>query len=70
MSAVLRQRQSTTWEYRVLSFPRGTSREVARQALTGAAEVDHWELDRLQMFTDGRRIVRLRRRVYRVVRTA
>ncbi len=38
--------------------------------LTGAAEMENWEMDRLRLYPDGRRIVRLRRRVYRVVRTA
>ena len=64
------ERRASTWEYREVSFPRGTSREAARQALTGAAETQHWELDRLTLFRDGRRTVRLRRRVYRALRTA
>jgi hypothetical protein len=59
-----------TWEFRELRFPRGTSREAARALLTGAAETEHWELDRLRLCPDGRRIVRLRRRVYRMQRTA
>lgn len=64
------QRGSATWEYREFAFPRGTSRESARMMLTGAAETEHWELDRVRLFPDGRRTVRLRRRVYRVLRTA
>jgi hypothetical protein len=64
------ERRAATWEYREMSFPRGTSREAARVLLTGAAETDHWELDRLRLYPDGRRIVRLRRRVYRMMRTA
>ncbi|MDQ5973825.1 MAG: hypothetical protein QG661_1034 [Actinomycetota bacterium] len=59
-----------TWEYRDLSLPRGTSRETARTLLTGVAETEHWELDRLRLYPDGRRLVRLRRRVYRMIRTA
>lgn len=59
-----------TWEYRELSMPRGTTREVARQYLTSAAEVDRWELDRVRIYPDGRRRIWLRRRVYRVSRTA
>lgn len=59
-----------TWEYRDLSLPRGTSRETTRVLLTGAAETEHWELDRLRLYPDGRRIVRLRRKVYRMARTA
>lgn len=64
------ERRAATWEFREVSLPRGTSREAARQLLTGAAETDHWELDRLRLFPDGRRIVRLRRRIYRMARTA
>jgi hypothetical protein len=64
------QRQGATWEYREFAFPRGTSRETARVLLTGAAETERWEMDQLRLYPDGRRIVRLRRRVYRVMRTA
>ncbi len=64
------ERRSATWEYRELRFPRGTSREATRQLLTGAAETDHWELDQLRLYPDGRRVIRLRRRVYRMARTA
>jgi hypothetical protein len=51
-------------------MPRGTSRETARQLLTGAAEIDRWELDRVRIYPDGRRRIWLRRRIYRVSRTA
>ena len=64
------QQRAATWEYRELAFPRGTTRETARILLTGAAETDHWELDVTRLYPDGRRIVRLRRRVYRAMRTA
>ncbi len=64
------QPRGSTWEYREVRFPRGTSREAARLLLTGAAETEHWELDRLVLHRDGRRVVRLRRRVYRMQRTA
>jgi hypothetical protein len=64
------QRRTATWEYLEMSLPRGTSREAARLLLTGVAESDHWELDRLRINKDGRRQVRLRRRVYRMMRTA
>jgi hypothetical protein len=64
------QRRAATWEYRELSFPRGTSREATRVVLTGAAETEHWELDLVRLHPDGRRWVRLRRRVYRMVKTA
>jgi hypothetical protein len=63
------QQRAATWEYWEMAFPRGTSREAARVMLTGAAETDHWELDQLRLSPDGRRTVRLRRRVYRMMRT-
>lgn len=58
------------WEFREVSISRDTPREEARQLLTASAETEHWELDRTRIFRDGRRQFRLRRRVYRVVRTA
>jgi len=61
---------TSQWEYREIALPRGTSRESARQLMTGAAETGHWELAQSRLFPDGRRSVRLRRRIYRVVRTA
>lgn len=64
------ERRAATWEYRELSFPRGTSREATRVVLTGVAETEHWELDRLRLQPDGRRWVRLKRRVYRMAKTA
>ena len=64
------ERSGATWEYREFSLPRGTSREATRTLLTGVAETDRWELDRLRLYPDGRRVIRLRRRVYRMMRTA
>ena len=58
------------WEFREFSFPRGTTRELARQALTQLAEQERWELSRVAILHDGRRKVVLRRKVYRVQRTA
>lgn len=58
------------WEFREVSLSRDLSRESTRRALTEAAETGHWELDRLQLFPDGRKVVRLRRRIYRMQRTA
>jgi hypothetical protein len=57
------------YSYLDLYFSRETSREVARQVLTEHAEHGHWELDRLRLYPDGRRHVRLRRKVMRVSRT-
>lgn len=59
-----------TWEFRTLHLPRGTTRSTAHRILTDAAEYGNWELDRLRLFPDGRRHVRLRRKIIRAVRTA
>ncbi len=58
------------WEYKEISVPRDVSRETTRLYLTRIAETDHWELDRLHIYPDGRKKVWLRRRIYKVVRTA
>jgi len=50
-------------------LPRGTSRNAAWRFLTEQAEHHGWELDRLHLYPDGTRRVRLRRRVLRVMRT-
>lgn len=60
----------STWEYRELSFPRGTTTQQARAVLTEAAEYDHWELARVRIFRNGGRRVWLRRKTYAVPRTA
>ena len=60
----------STWEFREVSISRDTSREEARQMITASAETGNWELDRTRIYRDGRRQYRLRRRVYRVIRTA
>ena len=57
------------YEFRQLVLPRGTSRNAARRFLTDEAEYGGWELDRLLLYPDGTRRVRLRRRVLRVART-
>jgi Family of unknown function (DUF5703) len=57
------------YEFRELYVPRGVSRNAARQMLTEHAEYGHWELDRLRLYADGSRRVRLRRRIIRPVRT-
>ncbi|WP_033331193.1 MULTISPECIES: DUF5703 family protein [Streptomyces] len=56
------------YEYQSLRMPRGTTRNAARQLLTEHAEYGHWELDRLRLFPDGSRTVRLKRRIIRQVR--
>ncbi|SDH97982.1 hypothetical protein SAMN05421505_12921 [Sinosporangium album] len=57
------------YSYMDVHIPRGTSREAARQILTDHAEHGDWELDRLRLYPDGSRKVRLRRKIIRVVRT-
>lgn len=57
------------YSYLNVYIPRGTSREAARQLLTEHAEYGDWELDRLRLYPDGTRRVRLRRKIIRVVRT-
>lgn len=57
-------------EYVTLNLPRGMSRTAVRTLLVEHAEKGHWTLDRVRIFPDGRRVVRLRRRILRVMRTA
>jgi hypothetical protein len=59
-----------TWEFKEVALPRDLPREEIRQMLTTSIERGSWELDQSRIFRDGRRRVRLRRRVYRVERTA
>ncbi|MEZ5116663.1 MAG: DUF5703 family protein [Candidatus Nanopelagicales bacterium] len=61
---------TSSYEYRELTLPRGTTRDAARAVLTEFAEYGRWELARLRLYPDGRRRVWLRRRVIRVTRTA
>lgn len=57
------------YEYHVFSLPRAMSRDAARRILSDQAEYGQWELDRLRLYPDGTRRIRLRRRIIRVVRT-
>ncbi|MCX2970364.1 DUF5703 family protein [Streptomyces sp. TRM70308] len=56
------------YEFRDVYVPRGVSRSAATRSLTEQAEYGHWELDRLRLYPDGSRRVRLRRRIIRQVR--
>ena len=56
------------YEFQDLYVPRGVSRNDTRRMLTDHAEYGHWELDRLRLYPDGSRRVRLRRRIIRQVR--
>lgn len=60
----------TEYEFRVLTFPRTTSRSDVRQTLAEHAEYGHWELARTRLYLGGTRRVWLRRRIIRVRRTA
>lgn len=59
-----------TYEFRTLYLSRDLSRKAAHRILTDEAEYGRWELDRLRLFADGSRRVRLRRRIIRAARTA
>ena len=59
-------RVEPTWEFREIFFSRDSDREEARQFLTLRADRGRWELDRTKIYRDGRKKVRLRRKVYRV----
>lgn len=56
------------YEYRQFDLPRSASRDSARAVLTEFAEYGRWELDRHRIYPDGRRSVRMRRRIIRVDR--
>jgi Family of unknown function (DUF5703) len=59
----------TQYSYLVVYFPRGLSRDAARQILADHAEYGDWELARLKKNADGSRKATLRRRIIRPVRT-
>lgn len=60
---------SAVWEYKEMTFPWDAKRGDVRAYLTTMAEVDRWELDRVRIFRDGRRWVRVRRKIYHLQRT-
>ncbi|MEH6379760.1 DUF5703 family protein, partial [Streptomyces sp. KLMMK] len=47
------------YEFCDVYVPRGVSRGAATRLLTDHAEYGHWELDRLRLYPDGSRKVRL-----------
>ncbi len=57
------------WEFVTITFPRNTSRSGAREYVVGQAAAGQWVLDRMRVYPDGTRRVRLRRRAMRVART-
>lgn len=56
------------YEFRTISFPRGTSRSSIRQELADHAEYGHWELHRLVVYLGGIQKAWLRRKIIRVPR--
>lgn len=61
---------SSELEFVTIYVPRGTSRNAVRQLLVEHAEHGRWTLDRVRVYPDGRRLVRLRRRIIKMIRTA
>jgi len=61
--------RETFWEFREISLSKESGREETREMLTLKAERGRWELDRTRIYRDGRKKIRLRRKVMRVVRT-
>ena len=61
---------SAVWEYTEMRFSRDVKRSDVKAYLTTMAEIDRWEIDRVRITHDGRRTVRLRRKIYHLQRTA
>ncbi|WP_299036456.1 DUF5703 family protein [uncultured Pseudokineococcus sp.] len=62
--------RASSYEYREVVLPRGTSRGQARALLTEEAEYGKWELAGVRLYMGGLRRVVLRRRIIRMQRTA
>lgn len=61
---------AAVWEFKEMRFTHEAKRSEVKALLTSLAETDRWELDRVRVYNDGRRWVRLRRKTYRVELTA
>jgi len=61
---------SSVWEFCEMSFYRDAKRSDVKNYLTSMAEIERWELDRVHISQDGRRSIRLRRKIYHLQRTA
>ena len=61
---------SAVWEFREVSFHQSEKRTDVKNFLTSIAEIERWELDRVHISRDGRRSIRLRRKIYHLQRTA
>lgn len=57
---------AAVWEFKEMRFTHEAKRSDVKALLTSMAETDRWELDRVRVYNDGRRWVRLRRKTYRV----
>lgn len=58
-------------EYEISKFelPRTLSRKVVRQLLVDKAEYAGWELYRVRVYPNGRRVITLRRKIIRARKT-
>ena len=61
---------SAVWEYIELHYGRDSNRGDIKAQLTIMAEIVRWEIDRVRVYTDGSRWVKLRRKIYHLQRTA
>lgn len=61
---------AAVWEFKEMRFSHEAKRSDVKALLTSMAEVERWELDHVRVFNDGRRWVRLRRKTYKLERTA
>jgi len=66
MSTSRDARAGMGWEFLTFTLPRGTSRSDARALMVSQADAGHWVLDRVRLYPDGRRRIRLRRRAMRL----
>jgi hypothetical protein len=58
------------WEFTELTFSSDIKRSEVKSYLTMMAEIDRWEIDRVRITPDGRRFVKLRRKIFHLQRTA
>jgi hypothetical protein len=61
---------NAVWEFTELTFSRDVKRSEVKTYLTIMAEIDRWEIDRVRITSDGRRYVKLRRKIFHLQRTA
>jgi hypothetical protein len=61
---------SAVWEFREMSFHQSAKRSDVKNYLTSIAEIERWEIDHIHISRDGKRSIRLRRKIYHLQRTA